>query len=232
MTMIEARGLSKVYAGVPVIEDVSFTLAAGSRTALVGANGAGKSTLLQMLTSLVLPTAGEAHIDGRPATTPEARHRVGVLSHRPMLYEELTPLENLRFFAGLYEVPNPGVRIEELLRTVGLWQRRHEQTAVLSRGYHQRLSMARAVLHRPPVLLLDEPETGLDQEGLALLDELMLRASGVTVLAATHRLDRVPGWAEATLTVERGGVVGPDAVAATASAATAAASTRTPTGTG
>lgn len=212
--MIEARALGKVYAGVPVVEDVSFALAPGSRTALVGANGAGKSTLLAMLSALVLPTAGAAYIDGHPAGSPAARRRIGVLSHRPMLYEELSPLENLRFFAGLYEVPDAPTRIEELLRAVGLWPRRHEQTAVLSRGYHQRLSIARAVVHRPPVLLLDEPETGLDAAGLVLLDELMLGAPGVTVLAATHRLERIDTWAEATLTVERGGVRGPEPAAA------------------
>jgi len=123
-----------------------------------------------------------------------------------MLYEALSPLENLEFFARLYHVPDAATRIEELLRLLGLWRRRHEPASILSRGTHQRLSIARALVHRPAVLLLDEPETGLDPEGIALLDELMLRAPGVTVLAATHRVDRIEAWADGVIRLDRGRV--------------------------
>src|SRR5690606_39022551 len=166
------------YGGVFVIRGIDLRLPAGSRTALLGANGAGKTTLLGVLSSLIGATEGDVHIGGmalreQPA---EVKRRIGVLGHRPMLYEEFSPLENLRFFARLYGVREAEPRIEELLRRVGLWRRREEPTAVFSRGYHQRLALARALVHSPDVLLVDEPETGLDPEGVALLDELVLAA--------------------------------------------------------
>ena len=207
--MIEARGLSKRYGGVAALDDISFTLPEGSRTALIGPNGAGKSTLLALLSTLASPSSGEATIDGLDVATapPELRRRLGVMTHRPMVYEELSPLENLLFFGRLYGVPDAKSRTEELLRHVGLWLRRDEPVEVLSRGYHQRLALARALVHRPRVLLLDEPETGLDEEGLTLLDELMLRAPEVTVLAASHRRDLVDSWAGGVLTLDRGRLV-------------------------
>ena len=222
--MLETRGLTKRFGGLAVVDQVSIRLPAGSKTALTGANGAGKSTLLAMLSTLMAPTEGEALIDGQSlATRPAAlRRRLGVLAHAPMLYEEFTPTENLRFFADLYGVPDAEPRIEELLRTVGLWSRRHERTEVFSRGYHQRLALARVLVHRPALLLLDEPETGLDREGMALLDELMLKAPGVTVLAATHRLDRIEQWADGVIHLERGRVA-EDTTAGAIDAATAEA---------
>ena len=135
------------------------------------------------------------------------------MGHVPMLYEELTPSENLRFFARLYDVEDGAKRADELLRAVGLWTRRDEPTAVLSRGMHQRLALARAVLHRPRVLLLDEPETGLDAGGIDLLERLALRDEGVTVLAATHRAERVGRWATRRLVLDRGRVVGDEETA-------------------
>ena len=207
--MIEAHALTKRYGGVTALDALTFALPEGSRTALVGPNGAGKSTLLAVLSTLASPSHGTASIDGLDvgSAPAELRRRMGVLTHRPMLYEELSPLENLAFFARLYGVPDASARIEGLLRAVGLWLRRDEPTEVLSRGYHQRLALARAVLHRPRVLLLDEPETGLDEEGMALLDELLLRAPAVTVLVATHRHDRIASWADGVLALERGRLV-------------------------
>ena len=217
---IVATGLTKRYGGVEVVSDMSFALPAGSKTALLGHNGAGKSTLLGLLSTLITPTSGDAAIAGHAISTNplELRRNIGVLAHLPMVYEELSPLENLEFFARLYEVPDAAARIEELLRAVGLWRRRREPTAILSRGYHQRLALARAVLHRPAVLLLDEPETGLDPEGVALLDQLALGNPAVTVLAATHLVDRVDRWADGVLRLDRGRVVeAPEPVAAAVS---------------
>ena len=178
--MIEARELTKRFGGVVALDGVSFELPEGSHTALVGPNGAGKSTLLAVLSTLVAPSSGQASIDGLDvaAAPAELRRCIGVMTHLPMVYEELNSRENLLFFARLYGVPELESRAEELLRAVGLWLRRDEPAEVLSRGYHQRLALARALLHRPRVLLLDEPETGLDEEGLALLDEQLLRAPG------------------------------------------------------
>ena len=212
---IEARGLTKSYRGVAAIDGISFSLPPGSRTALLGANGAGKSTLLHTLATLVAPTGGSALLGGEDVAEAPARLRrqVGFMGHVPMLYEELTPSENLRFFARLYDVEDGAKRADELLRAVGLWTRRDEPTAVLSRGMHQRLALARAVLHRPRVLLLDEPETGLDAGGIDLLERLALRDEGVTVLAATHRAERVGRWATRRLVLDRGRVVGDEETA-------------------
>ena len=205
-TVIEARGLTKRYGGTTVLGDVSFTIAAGEKVALTGANGAGKTTLLAVLSTLAAPSSGEATIAGHGHEGARAalRRTIGVLTHRPMLYEELTPLENLRFFARLYGVIDAQGRIEELLRTTGTWRRRDEPTSVLSRGMHQRLAIARALVHAPTVLLLDEPETGLDAEGIEILDSLMLCAPGTTVLAATHRLDHLDAWADRQIHLDRG----------------------------
>lgn len=206
---IEVEGVSKRYGTATVLDGIELTLAPGSRTALTGSNGAGKSTLLAILSTLVLPSGGRARIAGfdLQRETVEVRRRIGVLGHRPMLYEDLTPLENLLFFAKLYAVPNPRPRAEAFLQVLGLWPRRFEPVSVLSRGYHQRLAMGRALIHSPEVLLLDEPETGLDAEGIELLDALMLREPAFTVLAATHRLDRITSWADSTVRIERGHLV-------------------------
>jgi ABC-type multidrug transport system ATPase subunit len=203
---IEARGLTKRYGVATILDEVTFEVVPGSKTALIGPNGAGKSTLLSVLSTLVSATAGSASVAGCDLRKDAAmlRRRIGVLTHSPMLYEELTPLENLQFFARLYDVADAAPRIEGLLRTLGLWRRRDESTGVLSRGYHQRLAIGRALVHRPEVLLLDEPETGLDSEGMELLDALMLRAPDLTVLAATHRFDHIEVWADSRLAIERG----------------------------
>lgn len=203
---IEVQGLSKRYGVSTVLDGVDLELPLGSKTALVGANGAGKSTLLAILSTLVVPNAGHARIAGFDIQREgvEVRRRIGVLSHRPMLYEDLTPLENLLFFSALYGVQGAPARAEAFLRLLGLWTRRGEPVSVLSRGYHQRLGIARALIHSPEVLLLDEPETGLDGEGMELLDGLMLREPSFTVLAATHRFDRVEGWADAVVRVSHG----------------------------
>lgn len=205
---VAARDLTKQYGGVDVVAGATFALPTGSKIALLGPNGAGKSTLLGMLSSLITPTSGEAGVAGYSLreNPPALRRSIGVLAHLPMVYEELSPLENLEFFARLYEVPDADTRIEELLRVVGLWRRRAEPTQVFSRGYHQRLAIARAILHRPTVMLLDEPETGLDPAGVELLDEVVMRDPGVTVLAATHLVERTEQWATGVLRLERGRV--------------------------
>ncbi|MEX2373636.1 MAG: ATP-binding cassette domain-containing protein, partial [Dehalococcoidia bacterium] len=153
------------------------------------------------------PTAGTLCIAGHRPGSAGLRRAIGVLGHRPMLYEDLSPLENLQFFARLYAVPDADARIEELLRAVGLWLRRRERTAILSRGTHQRLALARTLLHRPQVVIADEPETGLDPQGIALLDEVALTAPGVTLIAATHRVDHIEAWATGVVRLERGRVV-------------------------
>ena len=203
---IEAQGLTRRYGGVTVVREVDLALPVGSKTAVLGANGAGKTTLLSMLSTLLLPSSGSFSIRGHRAPSHNVARSIGVLGHSPMLYEDFTPLENLQFFARIYGVADAERRVEELPRQVGLWQRPHERTAILSRGYHQRLALARALIHTPDVLIADEPETGLDPEGVALLDEIALTAPGLTVIAATHRIDHVDAWATGIVRLERGRV--------------------------
>jgi len=219
---IEVRALTKRYGGSMVLDRVTCSIEAGAKVALTGANGAGKSTLLAVLGTLAAASDGSFAIAGHEVERDAAglRRSIGVLAHSPMVYEELTPLENLRFFARLYGVENGEARAATLLERVGLWRRRHEPTRVLSRGMHQRLAIARALVHDPRVLLLDEPETGLDADGLALLDAELLRAPGVTVLAATHQLGRTAEWAEARITLHRGRIEAVEGTGVTAEIAT------------
>ena len=221
--MIEARGLTKRFGSTFALDRVSFDVAEGEKVALLGANGAGKTTLLAMLSTLLAPTEGEATIAGhdlrREGTA--LRASIGVLTHRPMLYEELTPLENLRFFAKLYDVGSPDERIEELLRAVGLWLRRDDPTEVLSRGFHQRLAIARALLHKPGGAAARRAGDRPRPRRLALLDELVLQAPSLTVLAATHHRERVEGWADSALELDRGRLAGERGAEARAASASA-----------
>ena len=219
--LIVADALTKEFAGFAAVRDVTFALPQGSRTALLGGNGAGKTTLLEVLVRLASPTRGTSRVGPADVDEVERRAAVGYLGDRPMLYEELTPLENLDFFSRLYNRPDEA-RVEELLRAVGLWTRRHSTTATLSRGFHQRLGMARALVHAPSVLLLDEPETGLDVAAVELLDATMLMAPGLTVLASTHRLDRIDHWCDGVLRLDRGRLVEDTASRATVTPPTAA----------
>jgi heme exporter protein A len=192
--MISVAGLSKAFGRQFALRGVDLEVQAGQFVALVGPNGAGKTTLLRILAGLNKPTKGRVRIAGMDAAlAPEqARRAVGFLSHHPLLYEELTAEENLRFYGTMYDVPRLNARIEELLCQVGLSARRASQVRTYSRGMRQRLSIARALLHSPPVLLLDEPYTGLDQGACEMLDRLLMNV-GVgsrTVLLTTHSLEQ------------------------------------------
>jgi heme exporter protein A len=191
---LEIRGLKKIFDLKPVLRSIDLTLCGGECMALLGANGAGKTTLLRILAGLTKPSAGSVCIDGLDSVRDarQIRHLVGFVAHQPYLYDELTALENLHFFAKMYTVRDAGERAQALLRKVGLEKRARERVAVLSRGQVQRLSLARALLHAPRLLLLDEPDTGLDQEGHALIETILAEhtAQGGTVLFTTHQLER------------------------------------------
>ncbi len=190
---LDILGLKKSFGLKPVLRGLDLCINAGERVALLGANGAGKTTLLRILAGLVRPAAGQITIDGLDLIqqTREIRRKVGFVAHQPYLYDELTALENLLFFARMYAVEQPQTRAAHLLLRVGLHKKARERASSLSRGQLQRLALARAFLHEPRLLLLDEPETGLDQEGLEVLSKLLQEhyEQGGTVLFTTHDLE-------------------------------------------
>jgi len=165
----------------------------GEFTSVLGPNGAGKTTLLKILSALIRPTSGEVWIDGERLgdDSTRARRKLGVISHHPYLYDSLTAWENLIFYGRMYQVPELRARVEEVLEQVGLGLFRHDPVRTFSRGMTQRLSIARAILHDPAVLLLDEPYTGLDQQATEILSGVLRRfkAEGRTVVMITHHFE-------------------------------------------
>ena len=188
--MIEIHGLTKAFGPRAALAGVDLEIGAGERVLLVGPNGAGKTTLLRILATLSRPTGGLAKVAGCDVTRADARIRrmIGFLSHESLLYDDLTARQNLRFYARMYGIKEPDARIEFLLHAVGLERRAEDLVRVFSRGMQQRLAVARAVLHEPSLLLLDEPYTGLDSAAAeALTAHLeMLTDGGCTLLLTTH----------------------------------------------
>jgi len=197
--MIEVRGLTKAYGLRPVLRGLDLSVKQGEFVAVVGPNGAGKTTLLRILASLARPTFGEVRLAGLrlPGQAAAARRILGVVSHQPLLYGELTAQENLRFYGRMYGVGNLEARIGEVLGVVGLNSRRDDPVRKYSRGMQQRLAIGRSILHDPELLLFDEPYTGLDSEAAGVLDGLLTRVSseGRTVLMTSHDLVRAAGLA-------------------------------------
>ncbi len=209
--MIKVSQLSKRYGYRLALQGVSLQVRRGEMAALLGPNGAGKSTLLRILAGLAQPSAGRVEVAGcqLPRQAAGARAQLGYLGHQPLLYEDLSADQNLEFFARLYAVPAAAARIDELLELVGLQQRRGERVRGYSRGMLQRLALARALLHRPRVLLLDEPHSALDLQTADALDDV-LRAqarAGATILIASHDLDRVGGLAQRAVLLAEGRTV-------------------------
>ena len=194
--MIEISGLTKQYGLNLVLRGVNLRLQQGEFVTLVGANGAGKSTLLRIVATLAQPTSGTVKIGGWPLPqhASKVRQHLGLVSHQSLLYRDLSAETNLLFTAKLYQLDNPQDRVRAALKRVGLATRERDAVRTFSRGMVQRLTIARATLHSPDVLLLDEPYTGLDQNASQLLDSLLQREreAGRTILMITHDLLR--GW--------------------------------------
>lgn len=196
---LAARGLRRSFGRVTVLRDLDLTLAPGEALAVAGPNGAGKTTLLRVLGGLLRPTAGEVSVLGRPLHGDHAARRaIGFLSHQSLLYDDLTILENLTFAARLYDLARPAEQAREALQAAGLSAREGDTPARLSRGLLQRAAIARALLHRPRVLLLDEPFTALDEPSAARLRETLrgVLAGGGAMVVVTHHLAEV--WDLAT----------------------------------
>jgi len=192
--MITVKKLGKRFGLKTVLRGVNFRVKPGEFVALLGPNGAGKTTFLRILASLSKPSLGEITIAGYklPGEAAQVRARLGVVSHLPLLYGDLTAEENLRFYARMYGITNYQLRITEVLEMVGLENRRRDLVRAYSRGMQQRLAIGRAVLHDPQIMLFDEPYTGLDQDASSMLDEVLktVAAQGRTVVMTSHDLAR------------------------------------------
>jgi heme exporter protein A len=208
--MIEVRKLTKTFGLNPVLRGLELDVARGEFLTLLGPNGSGKTTLLRILAALARPTSGTVRIGGweLPKEADYVRAQLGVVSHLPLLYDTLTAEENLLFFARLYDLPadTRRLRVQTVLERVGLHRRARDVVRTYSRGMQQRLAIARAILHNPAVLLLDEPYTGLDQDAAALLDDLLreVAVSGRTVVMTTHDLLRGHALADRIAILSRG----------------------------
>lgn len=192
--MITVKKLVKRFGLKAVLRGLDFEVQPGEFVALLGPNGAGKTTFLRILASLSRPSLGEVNVAGYrlPNEAAAVRARLGVVSHLPLLYGDLTAEENLRFYGRMYNIPVLEARITEVLEIVGLEHRRRDLVRTFSRGMQQRLAIGRAVLHDPDVMLFDEPYTGLDQDASSMLDEVLktVAAKGRTVVMTSHDLAR------------------------------------------
>jgi len=191
--VIRARGLGKRFGEKRVLRGVDLEVADGAFAVVTGPNGSGKTTLLRLCAGLALPSEGELEV-GVP------RAGVGYLAHEPLVYRELTALENLELYGRLYRVPERRERIGMLLERFGLWDVRHDRVVSYSRGMMQRLALCRVLLHEPRLLVLDEPFTGLDEAGAELVDrELAAFAATGTLIVSTHAPERVDALADLRL---------------------------------
>jgi len=191
--MIRARGVGRRYGDKRVIDSLDLDLERGGFLLVTGPNGSGKTTLLRLCAGLALPTSGELEVAA-------PREAIGFLGHEPLIYRELTALENLDLYGRLYRIPERRERIGMLLERFGLWAARNERAGSFSSGMIQRLALCRAFLHEPDLLVLDEPYSALDAEGAELLDhELADLRPGRTFVVATHDPDRLAPLASARL---------------------------------
>jgi heme exporter protein A len=187
---VDCAGVWKFYGDFPALRDISFTVAPGKCLALIGRNGAGKTTLLRILAGLSRPGRGEVRMLGGAPRDSQARRRIGYLGHGISIYDELSALENLRLFGRLYGLPNPDHAASHWLERTGLERVKDGLVREFSRGMRQRLAVARAFLHDPSVLLLDEPFTALDDRAIAVLQGVLREAlaQGRALVMSTHQL--------------------------------------------
>jgi heme exporter protein A len=196
----------------PILRGITLDIAPGSFAVLLGANGAGKSTLLRLLATLTTPSQGRLILFGRPVQrsgSAALRARLGMIGHQPMLYRDLSALENLLFFGRLYDVPDPAARAAHLLDLVGLADRCDDAVRCFSRGMVQRLAIARAMMHAPELILADEPFAGLDAPSTAMLETLLqqLHAAGKTIVLVNHDISQSLRLARRAVVLRQGRVV-------------------------
>jgi heme exporter protein A len=206
--VVQVRALGKIIDERPILEDLNFDVPRGCITALLGANGAGKSTLLRILATLTPPTAGTLTLFGRRAggDDPALRSRIGMIGHNAMLYRELSARENLLFFGRLYDVPSVESKASQLLEQVDLLSRADDPVKAFSRGMLQRVSIARALMNNPELLLADEPFTGLDAPSRAIFEQLLdgIRKAGTAIVLANHDVAQSIMLADRVLVLRNG----------------------------
>lgn len=187
---IEVTGLSKSFDNHHALRNIDLVVGRGETLAVLGPNGAGKTTLIKLLATLLSPSSGAIKVNGLDVKryASEVRRQVGVVLGRTFLYASLTAYENLVFYGRMFDVPGYKKRAEEVAEQMGIAWRLQDRVGSLSRGMQQRLSIARALLHRPSVLLLDEPESGLDQQGISLLWQALRKDPGRTIVYTSHNL--------------------------------------------
>jgi heme exporter protein A len=207
---VRAEGLRRTFAGMPVLAGVDLVVRPGEALALLGPNGAGKTTLLRILALLLRPSGGRLVLFGHEARDAPAalRRRLGYVGHESLCYPDLTAAENLAFYARLFDVPDAPARVDELLAWSGLEAAARRPVRFYSRGMGQRLALARALLHGPDLLLLDEPFSGLDPDAVVALQQRLvdLRTAGHAIVLTTHDLERVAPVATRLAIVHRGRV--------------------------
>ena len=205
---IVVKGLHKSYGDWPVLWNMDLTVDWGEFLVIFGANGVGKTTLLKVLSTQARPDGGEVWVGGvdRSRNPDAIRRRIGVVAHRGFLYEDMTCEENLQFYGRMFGLKRARSRVDEVLHLVGLEGRRRHKVHTLSHGMEKRLSIARAILHEPRILLMDEPEAGLDQGALEMLGEILegWKAEGRTVVMTTHNLDQGLAWGERVAILSNG----------------------------
>ncbi len=207
---LEVRDLSRTFGARKALDNVSLELPKGAFLSIFGPNGAGKSTLLKVLSTLTPPSKGKATVLGFDVVegAVELRERIGFISHNPLLYPDLSAEENLEFFAEIYCIDNPKERIHELLEAVELDHRRLDLVRTFSRGMLQRLSIARALLHDPALIFLDEPYSGLDPHAMDILDGLIAKVrAGRTFVMVSHDLSKGLELCSHALILAKGGIV-------------------------
>lgn len=191
---IEVKRLIKSYGEHYALRGIDLNVKWGDFLAVFGPNGAGKTTLINVLATLVKPSSGDARVSGFDLREDSVmiRRQIGVVTHQTLLYDDLSAYENLRFYGKMYNVPSLTDRIRQLLAQVGLESRAHDRVRTLSRGMQQRLAIARSLIHDPPILLLDEPGTGLDQRASAMLESILSSTDNRqrAVVMTTHSLEQ------------------------------------------
>ena len=208
---VEVQGLTKSFGNHLALRGIDLEVKYGDFVVIFGPNGAGKTTLIKVLSTIMNPSSGKILIDGLNLknNAEEIRRRTGIVTHQTFLYSNLTGYENLEFYSRMYDVPRRKERVREVADMVGIASRLHDRVGTLSRGMQQRLSIARSLLHKPAIMLLDEPEAGLDQQAISMLWRALETEEERTgnIILTTHNLERGLELGERLLILHRGKIV-------------------------